>query len=125
MDVLDISHNNTQKHIHDTKKWKPVTTNEVKAFVGVILNMVIIQLQNLQDYWSTILTSSIPFFSSVFYRDGFFFKSSGCYMSEKLSVPEKKDTIQPFIDLLVTIIQESFTPHSEVAVDESVITFKG
>ena len=54
------------------KKWKPVTTNEMKAFVGVILNMGIIQLQNLQDYWSTNPTSSIPFFRSVFSRDQFF-----------------------------------------------------
>ena len=51
------------------KKWNPVTTNEMKAFVGVILNMVIIQLQNLQNYWSTNPTRSIPFLRSAFYRD--------------------------------------------------------
>ena len=37
----------------------------------------------------------------------------------------KKDKIQPFIDLLVPVIQENYTPHREVAVDESVTTFKG
>ena len=37
----------------------------------------------------------------------------------------KKDKIQPFIDLLVPIIQENYTAHREVAVDESVTTFKG
>ena len=71
------------------KKRKPVTTNEMKAFVGVILNMGIIQLQNLQDYWSTNPTSNIPFFRSVFSRDRFF-QIFWSYMRAKLPVPEKK-----------------------------------
>ena len=37
----------------------------------------------------------------------------------------KKDKIQPFIDLLVPVVQENYTAHREVAVDESVTTFKG
>ena len=49
MNMLNISSTNYTKTHSRYKKWKPVTTNEVKAFVGVILNMVIIQLQNLQD----------------------------------------------------------------------------
>ena len=94
----------------------------MKVFVGVILNMGIIQLQNLQGYCSTNPTSSIPFFRSVFLEIDFF-KSFRCYMWAKLRVPEKKT--KPFLDLLVPIIQENYTPHREVAVDESVITFKG
>ena len=37
----------------------------------------------------------------------------------------KKDKIQPFIDLLVPVVQENYTAHREVAVHESVTTFKG
>ena len=42
--------------------WKPVTLAEMKAFVGVILNMGIIQLPDIKDYWSTSETTSIGFF---------------------------------------------------------------
>ena len=68
----------------------------MKAFVGVILNMGIIQLQNLQDYCSTNPTSSIPFFRSVFSRDQFFQIFWMLHLGE-IPVPEKKDKIQPFI----------------------------
>ena len=33
-----------------------VTINEMKAFIGIILNMGIIQLQRIRDYWSTFLS---------------------------------------------------------------------
>ena len=92
----------------------------MKAFVGVILNMGIIQLQNLQDYWSTNPTSSIPFFRSVFSRDQFFQIFWMLHVGE-IPVPEKKTKF----NLLFPVIQENYTQHKEVAVDESVITFKG
>ena len=44
---------------------------------------------------------------------------------DEITCTRKKDEIQPFIDLLVPIIQENYTAHREVAVDESVTTFKG
>ena len=35
--------------------WKPVSVVEMKGFIAVILNMGIVQLANLKDYWSTEL----------------------------------------------------------------------
>ena len=34
--------------------WVPVTVDEMKAFIAVILNMGIIQLKNLKDYWISV-----------------------------------------------------------------------
>ena len=45
--------------------WKPVTLAEMKAFVGVILNMGIIQLPEIKDYWSTSETTNIGFFRYI------------------------------------------------------------
>ena len=52
--------------------WKPVSVNEMKAFVAVILNVGIIQLTNLNNYWSTQDTVNSRFFCSVFSRNRFF-----------------------------------------------------
>ena len=52
--------------------WRPVTIEEMKAFVGIILNMGITQLQKVNDYWSTSFTCNIPFFRQTFSRDRFF-----------------------------------------------------
>ena len=48
------------------QSWKPVTVAEMKAFVGVILNMGIIQLQRVEDYWLKNIVSHIPFFQFYF-----------------------------------------------------------
>ena len=103
MNMLNISRHNTQKR-KTHSQYKPVTTNEMKAFVGVILNMVIIPLQNLQDYWSTNPTSSIPFFRSVFNGDRFFQICWMLHVDEIITCTRNKDKIELFIDLLVTII---------------------
>ena len=44
------------------RKWRDVTVNEMKGFVAVILNMGMLQLSNLKDYWSLDSTLNVPFF---------------------------------------------------------------
>ena len=102
------------------RSWYPVTVVETKAFVGVILNMGIIQLKNLRDYWSTSTICNIPFFPAVFPRDRFF-QIFGMLHVGEISSPSKQEKIQPFINILLPIIKSNFTPYREVAVDESII----
>ena len=47
-------------------RWKMVTVEERKGFVAVILNMGVIQLKGIKDYWSTKHTIDLPFFRSFF-----------------------------------------------------------
>ena len=54
------------------RNWRPVTADEMKGFIAVVLNMGLVQLTNLKDYWSTDDTTNFPFFRSVFSRDQFF-----------------------------------------------------
>ena len=35
------------------RNWKPVTIEDKKAFIAIIRNMGIIQIENLKDYWAT------------------------------------------------------------------------
>ena len=35
------------------RNWRPVTVEEMKGFIALILNMGIVQLTNIKDYWST------------------------------------------------------------------------
>ena len=43
-----------------------------KAFVGVIINMGMLKLIDIKEYWSTHTTTNLPFFRRVFSRDRFF-----------------------------------------------------
>ena len=106
------------------KSWRSVTVEEMKGFVAVILNMGIIQLGNLKDYWCTSDTTDLPFFRSVFSRNRFFQIFGALHVGDMES-PLKRDKIQPLLDRLVPAFQAAYTPSQRIAVDESVISFKG
>ena len=44
------------------RNWRDVTVEEMKGMVSVILNMGIVQMTNLKDYWSTDDTCNFSFF---------------------------------------------------------------
>ena len=106
------------------KTWRPVTIPEMKGFVAVVLNMGIIQLSDLKDYWSTSDTTNLPFFRSVFPRNRFFQIFGALHVGD-LESSLKRDKIQPLLDRLCPMFQEAFTPAQQIAVDESVISFTG
>ena len=96
----------------------------MKGFLAVILNMGILQLQDLKDYWSTHYTTNLGFFRSVFPSDHFFQIFGALYVGDPDSTT-KKGKIQPFLDRLCTAFNAAHTPDRQVAIDESVISFKG
>ena len=44
----------------------------MKGFIATILNMGIVKILDLKDYWNTNVTTNLPFFRSVFSRNRFF-----------------------------------------------------
>lgn len=46
-------------------KWTPVTLIEMKAFIALVINMGLIDIHRLEDYWRTSMESFMPFFSRV------------------------------------------------------------
>ena len=96
----------------------------MKAFIAVILNMGIIQLSDLKDYWAMDDTTSLPFLRSVFSRDHFFQFFGALHVGD-IDSTTKSGKIQPFLDQICPSFEAAFTPDQQVAVDESVISFKG
>ena len=86
--------------------------------------MGIIQLQRLEDYWLRNIVSHIPLFSSIFSCDCFF-QIFGMLHVGEINSDRKPDKVQPLMDILLPIIQSNYIPDHHVAVDESVISFKG
>ena len=99
------------------RNWQPVMKEEMKGFISV---MGIIQLGDLKEYWSTEDTNNLPFFHSVFSRDRFFQIFGALHVGDNNSTT-KRGKIQPFLDLICP----AFEAAQQIAIDESVITFKG
>ena len=106
------------------RTWKMVTVDEMKGFVAVILNMGVIQLRCIKDYWSTKHTTDLPFFRSVFSRDRFFEIFRLLHVGDVTSTL-KRSKIQPLLDRLCPIFKSLYSLSQHVAIDESMITFKG
>lgn len=96
----------------------------MKAFIALILNMGIHQLKNIKDYWLRSPTDDLPFFRSVFARDRFLQIFHNLHVG-LLDSTSKKEKIQPLLERLLPSFQNAFALGRNVAIDESVISFKG
>ena len=105
------------------RNWKPVTRDEMKAFIAVILN-VVIQLSDLKDYWATNDMTNLPFFQSAFSHDRFF-QIFGALLVGDIDSTTKSGKIQPFLDRICPSFEAAFTLDQQIAIDESVISFMG
>ena len=106
------------------QNWRDITQIEMRAFIGMIINMGLTQLSDIKDYWSTHTTLNLPFFRSVFSRDRFLQIYWMLHVGE-LPSTTKRSKIQPFIDLLIPLFQRYLNPARELSIDEAMIAFRG
>jgi hypothetical protein len=52
-------------------KWHDVTGIEIRAFLDIIINMGMIPLPDMKDYWSNERTTEVKFFRDIMPRDRF------------------------------------------------------
>ena len=111
-------------------KGKPITMEEMKKFMGLIIIMGIVNMPSIQHYWCT----SWPFsFSTVMSRgDRFLLILKFLHLADNSKAVPKGERgydllfkICPLITSLVTSYQRSYTMNREVSVDESIISYKG
>ena len=60
-------------------RWKDLTLPELKAYLGIILKMAIVEKSDVKNYFSKEWTVNIPFFW-MFFLGAVFYRVIGCYM---------------------------------------------
>ena len=96
----------------------------MKAFIGIVLNMGVIRLTRIKDYWSTLQTCNVPFFRQVMSRNRFSQIFNVLHIGE-IETTSKMDKVQEFIDLILEISQPLYALEKEIALDESIVPFTG
>ena len=116
----------------DSSVWYPVTESEMKAWISLYLNMGLVTKPNLNCYWSTDPVLSSPFFPSLMSRNRFFQILRYLHFADNTRAPPRDSAdynklykIQPFLDLAMARFQEVYTPERQLAIDETLIKFKG
>ena len=104
--------------------WRDITMVEIKAFIGLIIQMGLVQLSDIKDYWSTHTTLNLPFFRTIFARDRFLQIFWMLHVGETTSTT-KRSKIQPFLDMIIPLFQRHLNPSRELSIDEAMIAFRG
>ncbi|XP_047361946.1 piggyBac transposable element-derived protein 4-like [Vespa velutina] len=109
--------------------WHDITKEEFLAFIAVILNMGLIQLPNIQEYWSTASNSRIPFFPETFTRARFM----QIFWMLHLKKPTQRNAtirtriqkVSNYLEYIDDKFRQYFIPYKAVVVDESIVKCKG
>ena len=109
------------------RKWKDVSKLEMKGFLAAVMNMGIIKLPDLESYWKTSWISEIPFFRKLMPRNRFQEIFWMLHVSHPdPSLPAKKiDKVKQLLQLLVPKFREHYYPSKKLAIDETMIGFRG
>ena len=107
------------------------TRDEMRAFLGVALNMGIVQKPTIESFWDTMHPSiDTPWFRRHFKRNRFQLILKFLHFNDNSSYNEQNPDhvlykIQPLIDHFQAKFLQYFHPDKNVSLDESLIAFKG
>ena len=107
------------------RNWTPVTNDEMKAVVAIIINMGILHCPEVERYWKTSWESYVPFFHDVLPRNWFEQIFWMLHLPEQTIPQYRLDKVRPLLEYLVSRFQSVFYPACEISIDETMIGFKG
>lgn len=108
--------------------WTPVTIGEIKAFLGVVINMGLHEKSSLQEYFSEEWTEKQSFFKDIFSRNRFYQIFWGfhlCPPNHDIRNRSRGDKLKNVVAYLDNKCMQYFVPSYHVSLDESTVGFKG
>jgi len=141
MDVIVVETNRraaqlaSQKHARPharLNKWCDTNADEMHVFVALILYQGIIQKPTLDSYWTTRLLLSTPYVRFIMSRDRFELLLRCLHFADNANAPAFDNAadrsfhkIKAFFDYVVNRFSSVYVPQSDVAIDESLMLWKG
>ena len=109
-------------------KWKDVTLQELKAYLGVILKMEMTEKPDVTDCFSKEWTEYSPYFLDILSRRRFL----QIHWMLHLKSPEpttapitRKSKVSNVVSYIQDKCLQNYMPRQRIAVDESTVGFKG
>lgn len=118
------------------RKWKNVDnlamSRAMRCFLAILLLMGLDRKPSYEAYWTSEWTMEAPGFRSIMSRDRFLLilQLLHCANNDNLvraGQPnhDRRGKINEFMDMLVSRWQAAYYPDREIAIDETIIPFKG
>ena len=107
------------------RTWKDANLQEMKALLGVVLNMGMHAKCDMKKYFSRKWTERMPFFIDVFSWERFFQLYWMLHLQPSVGRGFCGDKVHNLVTHMNVKCQEYYSPHKRISVDESTIGFKG
>ena len=107
------------------RAWVDVTLEEMKAFLGLAVNMSLTYKGDVKQYWSTNPTQTMPIFRHVFTRDRFLDIMHCLHYPALAGSDHKLKKVLYLVQHFSSQYQRFFLPAREICVDESLIGYQG
>jgi hypothetical protein len=112
--------------------WKPTTVEEIKTFVAAHMLMGIHTLPELRHYWSSDNLLGFPALANLITKTRFKKLTENVHCNDNTKVVPKVEggydrlhKLRPVINDLNSRLKEVYIPSGVMAVDESLVPFKG
>ena len=123
---------NSLRRYSRAHKWRDVTFDEMKVFIGLTLLMGSVNLPRLDLYWTKDSLFHVPLFKAVMNRDRYILILKFWHIADNDSdVPHGQPgydsfhKIMPLLQHLNEKFQPIYTPSQNIALDESLVLWKG
>jgi hypothetical protein len=110
------------------RQWKPTTHEEVLKFFGIIIEMELVQMPQLNHYWSSSQLYGLEIIRSAMPRERFKLLLKFWHFSNNNNRNSKQDRLfklKPLSDLLKERFSSVYIPGSVISIDESMIPWRG
>lgn len=124
-----------QTNLYATQKgapFTPTTPEEIEVFLGLNLVMGIKKSPSYKDYWSSAPDMKDVYISSFMPLNRFGWHLNNLHLNDNVLMPKKTDDnydklykIRPMLDALKINFNKNYHAPEKVAIDESMIKFKG
>ena len=109
------------------KKWEKATDSKVRAFLGMLLLLPLVQKPRLKDYWSNSVLTDTPAIKNIMSRDDFQQMKSNMRFYDENNY-DGKDVFhktRPLIDVILKNTNDVYSAPKNLSLDESMIKYNG
>ena len=126
------SQRHTLKPNSRIRRWVPTTKEELRKFFGLTLLMGLIRKPVIAMYWSQDPLYATPLFGEIMSRNRYQLLLKFLHFNDNEKAPKANDPerdrlykIRPLLDHMFEKFQEVYDLAQEVAIDESLLLWKG